>query len=133
MKRPHHSKARIVTTWIIASVIALAMGLSIFLTRPNYDWAALSDASFIPSALLIGIALLTLIGRSGTFDTAAYSFAAIGQRFRPRELRRYDDAYDYKVQAEERRAKRGGYVLPYLAWGILLLILAIVAAILATQ
>ena len=54
MKRPHHSKARIVTTWIIASVIALAMGLSIFLTRPNYDWAALSDASFIPSALLIG-------------------------------------------------------------------------------
>ena len=131
MKPSRHSKKRVITTWIIASTISLAMVISIFFTRPIYNWAALSDATFIPSALLLGISALVWISRSGTFDTAAYSFVAIGARFKPREVRRYKDAYDYKVQADERRAKSGGYILPFLSWGGLLLIIAVISSILS--
>jgi len=131
MKFAHHSKKRVITTWIIASIISVVMTLSIFFTRPLYNWAALSDATFIPSALLLGITVLMWIARAGTFDIASYSFASISARFRPRELRRYKDAYDYKVQADERRAKGGGYVLPFLSWGGLLLIVAVISSILS--
>lgn len=133
MFHKNHSKKRIITTWIIATVISLAMSLSLFFTRPIYNWAALSDATFIPSALLLGTAVLTIIGRTGVFDLVGYSFTAIGQRFRPREMRKYEDAYDYKVQADEKRAKSGGYILPFLVWGGLFLIISIIATALSMQ
>lgn len=129
MARVHHSKKQMIITWSIASVIALAMSLSIFFTRAHYNLAALIDASFIPGAFLLGVALLVLIARTGTYDLAAYSFIALGQRFRPRELRQYSDAYDYKVKADERRSKQGVYVLPFFIWSGALLLTALIANI----
>lgn len=126
------SKKSIITTWVVVSIINLVMSLAIFFTRPLQNWAALSDATFIPSALMLGISALILISRAGTFDILSYSFVAISQRFRPREFKRYADAYDYKVQADERRAKKGGYILPYLVWGVVLLVIAIIASLLVT-
>jgi len=126
------SKKSIITAWVVVSIINLVMGLAIFFTRPLQNWAALSDATFIPSALMLGISALILISRAGTFDILSYSFVAISQRFRPREFKRYADAYDYKVQADERRAKKGGYILPYLVWGVVLLVIAIIASLLVT-
>lgn len=134
MTHRNHSKTRVILTWIISLVIALGVGLPVYFTSPNLDLSkldltALSNASFFPAALLLGLAALNLLSRAGTFDIAAYSFAAIGARFRPRELRRYEDAYDYKVKADERRRSKGGYILPYLIVGEILMIIAIVSSI----
>lgn len=134
MRHKHHTKTRIIVTWVIALVIAVGLFLPVYLTSENLnlgqlDLKRLSDATFIPAALLLGMAVLVLLARAGTFDIVGYSFAAIGARFRPRELRRYKDAYDYKVQAEERRRTKGGFILPFIIVGGILMVIAIVSNI----
>lgn len=134
MFHKNFSKKRIIITWIVAVSIALAMGLPIYFTSPNLDLSqldltALSNASFFPASLLLGYVALNFVSRAGTFDTLAYSFTAIGARFRPRELRRYEDAYDYRTQAQERRRKKGSYYLPFLVVGALLLVVAITSTL----
>lgn len=109
------------------------MILLIFFTHQSYDLRALSDATFIPSALLIATAILIIIARAGTFDTAAYSFVTMGQRIRPQEPKRYKDAFDYKQKADEKRAQKGGYVLPFFVVGGLLLIISIITAFLSVS
>lgn len=129
MARIQHTKKSMILVWSFASAIALAMGLSIYFVQGTYDLRALINATFIPGATLLGLAGLILISRTGNFDIMAYSFVAMGQRFRPREMRQYEDAVDYKAKAEERRSKKGGYILPYLIWGGALLITALIANI----
>ncbi len=55
-----------------------------------------------------------IVERSGTFDVFNFQFYRFFESFRPDGLKKWDTAYDYKMDKESKRKRNKLAYLPYL-------------------
>ena len=117
-------KANLRTNLLIVG-IGFGLGLAFFflyifvLQKPIY--MAMSDASFIVTAIYFSVAVLMLVAYFGFFDTFAYGFISVGNIFfRPFKVqKKYEDLIDYKEQKSEKRKSGGHFYLPFFLLSII--------------
>lgn len=72
--------------------------------------------------------------RAGIFDTFRYqTINWVHTTFRKGTPKRYDDAYEYKQEKEEKRKQNGFVFLPWLVYGGLCLLLCLIFAFALTK
>ena len=129
-------KKQIIRNWMIAFSLWVILFFICYLGMgipKGHTWysslSLLSDSFFIPSAILILFPILLLIGREGIFDVFAYGFYRLGESFRPGNIKRYETAYDYKKEKQEKRKLNKPYFLPYFVLGGVSLLIGLILAL----
>ena len=100
----------------VAAAFAVMMIKDVFsLTDAKSVFGVISDAFFVPGAILAGIGGLSRLGAAGAYDTFGYLFS----RFAFHNIwvtgarrKKYDSLYDYKQKKDE----KGRRWLPYALW-----------------
>lgn len=118
---------------LINSIVALVAGAVIFLLvfflygSDNHIYARLSNSFFIPGVCLVGMSLMVLIVRRGTFDLMNYGIMSFFNSFRSQEQydRRFVDFNSYRESKEQKRKYTSFNLLPYLILGAILLVIAL--------
>ena len=116
-------KKRIIA-WAIAIVIPIVVILPVYFCT---DFG-LSNTLLIPGLVYLAGCALLFIGRSGTFDLFAYQFSNLLSSWRRGVTKKYEDLIQYKEVKEERRKLNKPSYLPFLAIGLILVVLAIIFA-----
>lgn len=116
-------KKRIIA-WAIAIVIPIVVILPVYFCT---DFG-LSNTLLIPGLVYLAGCALLFIGRSGTFDLFAYQFSNLLSSWRREVTKKYEDLIQYKEVKEERRKLNKPSYLPFLAIGLILVVLAIIFA-----
>lgn len=114
---------------LAASVVAASFFLLLFFLYDveNFLYPRLGNAFFISGAVILGVALLVLIAKDGTFDFLSYGVAAFARGIRPtRYENKFDDFESYREYKRGRRSWSFLYVVPYLAIGIVFVVLGVV-------
>lgn len=114
---------------IFRYVLSFLAGLSIFLAyffTSNRSLIASCNACFIPGAVLVGIAFFSILNLLGFFDFVEYGTVQIVQSFKKDSIREYKDLVDYKKKKIEKRKKGKLVFLPYLIFGAIWIIAAII-------
>lgn len=106
----------------------LSISFAILFIFPMYFLTAwnLSDIMLVPGIAYIGYVLLRVIARLGTFDVFAYQFSNWFSSWKRGIPKKYQDAYEYKQYAKEKRHDHKLVYLPWLAIGTICLILCII-------
>lgn len=115
--------------------VVLGVIIPIFVVPMYYftSWN-LSDIFLIPAALYLGYLGLAFVVRAGIFDTFRYqTINWVHTTFRRGAPKRYDDAYEYKQEKEEKRKQNGFVFLPWLVYGGLCLLLCLIFAFALTK
>lgn len=114
---------------IIAAVISLVIGAIIFcliyFLRSRAFTAAIDGTSYAGIAL-IGLALLVLIARFGSFDIFAYGFKQLGASMFNKQASKYNDFPGYKQEKNLQRSRKPKYYYSILLVGLLYLISSII-------
>ena len=82
------------------------------------------DAFFVCGAILICLGMLSLVTYYGVFDIFGYSTSYVYNGMKKGSVQRYKDFHDYIQQKTEKRKKKKYNFLPYLAIGIVYIIVA---------
>ena len=112
--------------FIITSIVALVIGLTIFLVF----YFALNKQSFIGLLNGTGVAGVVLVcffglawlSRAGAFDTISYGFGQMFTSMFARKANKYNDFADYKEQKNTKREVASLAYFSYLFVGVLFLI-----------
>lgn len=123
MRITPETKKRIITY----SVLTLLSLLSILLCYYVAKWG-LSDCFLVPGISYLAFAILIFIERTGRFDIFSYQFRNLIDSFRKGSPKRYDTAGDYKMAKKLSRENNPFNYLPYLIFGSVFLIVAIILA-----
>ena len=65
----------------------------------------LCDAFFVPGVLLVCFGLLIFSTNEGTFDGMTYAVKSFVNMFRKKNMKQYDNYYDYKASRKNRDTK----------------------------
>ena len=76
------NKKRIITSFLIASIIGVISFVSIFCGRRLFNYTGLTDAFFISGAIVVGIAGLIFTIRTGSFDVLNYGVYRLFESFK---------------------------------------------------
>ncbi len=114
---------------LIISVILLFTGGILKTDTAKNAFRIISDACFVPSALLIGYGLLCLCRRGGAFDGLSYSFRTLMHTKKPIKDDTPDESfYSYQKRKQESRTKAP--ILHFFIVGGFFLLLTIVFSVL---
>lgn len=108
--------------YIVSIVICLAAAIgmmfwkSIF-TQPDAKsvFGVLSDAFFVPGAIMVGVGGLSRLGAAGAYDSIGYLFSRFSLHtvwVTGARRKKYDSLLEYKQSREE----KGRRWLPYVLW-----------------
>ena len=109
--------------YIIAGIIALVIGVGIFLLfflRKKSIHGALNGTSYA-GIILIGVGGLIFVAKEGFFDFAAYGFKQMGAMLFGRVPNAYNDYPSYRDYKNEKRKKSSNFYLSFIAIGLLFL------------
>lgn len=107
--------------WLITVLIGLAIAVGVMLARDGFNapdqaaWlSALSDACFVPGAVLCGVGLLMFVANDGFFDMINYGVLKVLKLVQSEEKRAAmpKTFYDYRVLKDANR--KGGFA--YILW-----------------
>lgn len=112
----YYKKVRL-TSWLVASLVAIAVFCLTFFLRALYTLTGACDACFFASVAVFAVLLIYIVERSGTFDVFNYQFLRFFESFRPDGIKKWDTAYDYKLDKEKKRKTTKVFFLPYLIVG----------------
>lgn len=118
-------KIRTITAWVIALIVPPVIILPVYFLT---DFG-LSNICAILAVLLLAYVSLTWVGRMGTFDIFRYQFGRFIDSFKRGMPKRYEDAYSYKQAMADKRKEHRFIWIPYLASGLILLVLGIIFAV----
>jgi hypothetical protein len=127
---PEKRKKEMWISLAMALVVSAVAFCGIFFGRGIYDAVGYSDAFFATAAFEVFFVCLYFIGRTGVFDVAAYGLYRLWESWQPGNQKRWDTAYDYKVYKKDAREENKPLVWPFLAFGGLAFVLALVYLIL---
>ena len=99
------NKKRIITSFLIASIIGVISFVSIFCGRRLFNYTGLTDAFFISGAIVVGIAGLIFTIRTGSFDVLNYGVYRLFESFKKGNEKRWDTALAYKNEQNAKREK----------------------------
>lgn len=116
-------KKRIIV-WVIAILIPVAVICPVYFCTGF----GLSDSFLIPGLVYLAGCCLLFVARAGMFDTFRYQFANFLSTWKRNSPKRYEDLIQYKEIKEEKRRLNKPFYLPFLAIGLLLVVLAIIFA-----
>ena len=119
-------KKRRIVGWLVAVGVAVLVFCLVFFLRKIYTITGVCDALFCAASIDIAILLFVWIERSGAFDVFNFQFYRFFESFRPDGIKRWDTAYEYKIEKEEKRRRSGPYYWPYLIISSIFLVAAIV-------
>ncbi len=124
------NKKRIITSFLIASIIGVISFVSIFCGRRLFNYTGLTDAFFISGAIVVGIAGLIFTIRTGSFDVLNYGVYRLFESFKKGNEKKWDTALDYKNEQNIKREKNKIIYWPYFAVSGVFFILAIIFLVL---
>lgn len=119
-----HDMKKSIACWIIAVLAVLIYSLPMYFLT---DWN-LSNIFAIPGVLYLGYVGLRAVTRCGIFDVFAYQFANWLSSWKRGIPKKYEDAYQYKVEISEKRHDNKMVWLPWVVVGSLCLTLCIIFA-----
>lgn len=117
--------------WLIISLVATILFLSIYFFRGTFNYFGLSDAALLPATLLWSIAGLTLIYRTGVYDVTGYGLSKLAQSFKKDENPALENAQRYQEFKSAKRKDKPFYALPYFVIGGIFFVLSYVFSMLA--
>ena len=113
-------------SFIIASIIATIIGLTVFLVFyfaiNKQTITGLLNGTGVAGAVLILFFGLTWLARAGSFDTISYGFGQMFTSMFARKANKYNDFADYKEQKNTKREVASLSYFSYLFVGLLFLI-----------
>ena len=112
--------------YIIAGIISLLFGLSVFFIFVFALKFAYVDGAAFAAVFLISAAALIWITREGFFDLASYGFKQFGGMLFSKNPNQLNDFAGYKEHKREIRENRSKYYLSLLFVGGLFLIATII-------
>ena len=118
-------------SYIIAGVISLVVGITIFCLIVFAFKMAYVDGVAFASIILISSALLIWIAREGFFDLAGYGFRQFGNMLFSKKPNAYNDYAGYKNYKRETREKRAKYYISTLIVGAVFLLATIIIFIIS--
>lgn len=117
---------RTLFAWI-SSVLVNGLLFTLFLLiKADYSLWGLSDAFFFSGAVALGLNLLGLISRAGTFDMISYTFVKLIDSFRKNKTASHDSAYEYSEAKKARRKEKRTDWLPGVLVPLLMLVVAVI-------
>jgi len=117
--------------WLIISLVGITLFVGTYFYRGVFNYFGLSDAALFPGALLLSMAGLTLIYRTGVYDVTGYGLSKLAQSFKRDENAALDNVHTYQEAKFNKRKRQPFYPLPYLVVGGLLIILSYLFSMLA--
>jgi hypothetical protein len=113
-------------SWAIAFIFPCIFSIFILLSQGRFDAIGYSDALFIPGVFTIGIAILRLISRTGTYDVSGYGLSTLTNFFKPDDKRPYRSMNDYREKKLIQRQSRRYNPLPSIVIGLCFIALSFV-------
>ena len=117
--------------YIIAGIISLLVGISIFCLIVFAFKKAVIDGFAFAALILVSIGGLIWISREGFFDFASYGFRQFGNALFSKKPNEYNDFAEYKEYKSENRENRSKYYLSMLIVGSVFLITTIILFIIS--
>jgi hypothetical protein len=115
-----------VKSWALAFIFPFIFSLLILLSQGRFDAIGYSDAFFIPGVFTIGIAILRLISRTGTYDVSGYGVSTLTNFFKPDDKRPYRSMNDYREKKLMQRKSTRYHPLPSIVIGLVFIALSFV-------
>ena len=112
--------------YIIAGVISLILGITIFCLIVFVGKKAYVDGAAFATLALVSTGTLTWISREGFFDFASYGFRQFGNALFSKKPNEYNDFAGYKNYKQESRENRSKYYISVLIVGGVFLIITII-------
>ena len=112
--------------WIGLIVFSVALGALVLILSQDYSLWGFSNATFIPGATVLGMALLRFVVQAGMFDLVAYSFNRVRHGTKRNELTEYPTAGDYLENRKVQRLKKDRYYIPDLVVSGVLIITSLI-------
>lgn len=113
----------------IALLVMNAEGFFVLVGNNAETYSILSDACFVPAAVLISVGALVWIANTGLFDSVSYALTVAAHAIIPFMRNRPKSYYDYK---SEREGKSGKTPMFILYTGAAFLLLAIIFLVIYT-
>jgi hypothetical protein len=129
--RPDSLKEALIC-WAISLLIPTIAFCLLFFLRGRYDLAGTINALLLGGASMLGCILLFLLGRTGIFDIASYSFTRLFESFKVGNPKSYQDAGEYCEKKKLKRAQSKVYWFPFALVGGLIVIACIVLSLIET-
>lgn len=114
---------------IFKSVVSALFGIIFFLCyffTHERTYSTISTGFFIPAVILLVIAFFSFINHLGGWDFISYASITTTQYLKKNPEKPFEDLIAYKEYKNERREFEGPVYLPYLIFGLVFLLLAIV-------
>lgn len=89
-------------------------------------YSTISTGFFIPASILIGISFFSFVNHLGGFDFVSYATITSAQYLKKNPEKPFEDLIAYKEYKNEKREFEGPIYIPYLIFGLIFLVLAIV-------
>ena len=117
--------------YIIAGIISLLVGISIFCLIVIAFKKAVIDGFAFAALILVSIGGLIWISREGFFDFTSYGFRQFGNALFSKKPNEYNDFAGYKQFKQENRENKSKYYLSMLIVGSVFLITTIILFIIS--
>ena len=118
---------------IFKSVVSVLFGTVFFLCfffTHERTYSTISTGFFIPASILIAISFFSFVNHLGGFDFVSYATITTAQYLKKNPEKPFEDLIAYKEFRNEKREFEGPVYIPYLIFGLIFLVLAIVFYIL---
>lgn len=89
-------------------------------------YSTISTGFFIPGAILLVLSFFSFVNHLGGWDFISYASLTTAQYLKKNPEKPFEDLIAYKEYKNEKREFEGPIYLPYLIFGLIFLILAIV-------
>jgi hypothetical protein len=117
-----------IKAWFYPLFISAFFALIIYLLRSSYDLFGLSDALLFPGIFNVGIVLLRLIARTGTYDVAGYGVTSFRDAFRREGKKNFQSVYDYREKQTILRKNKPYKFWPSLMVGVIFIVCSFLIA-----
>lgn len=111
--------------WIAAILIPVVVILPVYFCTGRYA----SDCCAVIGVIYLAGLGLMFVGRQGTFDIFGYQFSNLIYSFKKNSPKKYRDVMHYKEVKQEYRMTHKLIWLPFLAVGVVLIVLAVIFSI----
>jgi uncharacterized membrane protein len=117
--------------WLVISLVGIAIFAFTYFYRGVFDYFGLSDAALLPGAILLSIAGLRLIFRTGVYDVTGYGLSKFADSFKRSDKANYQSVYEYQEVKNLKRKNQPFVALPYFVVGGIFILLSYIFSMLA--
>ena len=118
--------------WGIILGVSIAVFCLVFFIPHNFSMIGWINGCFFSGGIILALGLLAMVGHFGAFDMFVYGVRDVFFHMNPSKdkVKPYKDYVEYIEKKKETRKKKGfGFFWPFLTFGLLLLVAAIVLRI----